>query len=65
MQENVFKCSQSIARKKNSNDADSFDEWQPSLSKLKTSQVLVALNRLLKVLKTAVSIITISIRSIL
>ena len=33
----LFKCSQNIA-KKNFNDADSFDDCQPSLSKLKNRQ---------------------------
>ena len=34
--------------KENPNDADSFDEWQPPLSKLKTSKVSVALSGILK-----------------
>ena len=45
-----FQICQSIAQKRNPNAADSFNEWQLPLSKLKTSQVSVALNRLLKVL---------------
>ena len=45
-----FQICQSIAQKRNPNAADSFNDWQLPLSKLKTSQVSVALNRLLKVL---------------